>query len=142
MKVLNIEEHVKTDGKPYWQVTIPKRDGTASKSPLIEWEKPTYKVGDELPFEVVLIKPDKGEWYYKRKEGSTQVSTPKPRYQKTDEDRDAIMLQVAFKGAIEADGYWYVPDGKSHTDRVIQNTSELFAGLLMMKPEKKEEHGS
>ena len=44
-------------------------------------------------------------------------------------DDNAIMLQVAFKGAVECEGYWYVPDGKAHTDRVTQNTEGLLIGL-------------
>ena len=42
---------------------------------------------------------------------------------------ETIMLQVAFKGAVECEGYWYVPDGQAQTARVIQNTEELFVGL-------------
>jgi len=83
MKVLNIEELKKTDGSSYWEVTIPKKDGTASKSPLVEWTKPTYNIGDELPFEIELIKPDKARWYYKRKDTPAQVIKGETRQQKS-----------------------------------------------------------
>ena len=44
-------------------------------------------------------------------------------------NEEAIMLQVAFKGAVECERYWYIPDGKQHNARIIQNTEELFVGL-------------
>ena len=141
MKVLNIEELKKTDGSSYWEVTIPKKDGTPSGSPLLEWEKPTYNIGEELPFDVVLVKPSNARWYYKRKDTPSQGDRPtedKPKYTprtypKNDDD---IMLQVAFKGAIELETHHNPPEGKINTARVIQATSELFASLILMRPKK------
>ena len=97
MRVLNIEESKKTDGSSYWQVTIPKKDGTPSKSPLLEWTKPTYNTGDELPFEVELIKPPPPQkWYYKRIEGT--VSTPKAEEPKTPMQYQEMMIGLLFNG--------------------------------------------
>jgi len=136
MKVLNIEELKKTDGSSYWQVTIPKKDGTPSGSPLVEWTKPTYLKGDELPFEVELMKPVKERWYYKRREAAispsgekAQSSETRPRYSKND---DAILQAVAFKGAIELEKHHYVPEGKVDTDRVLRATKAFFDGLKKM----------
>ena len=141
MKVLNIEELKKTDGSSYWEVTIPKRDGTPSGSPLVEWTKPTYSIGDELPFEVELMKPAKERWYYKRKDSqvskpATETKTWQPPYQKSPKNDDAILQAVAFKGAIELEKHHYVPEGKVDTDRVLRSTRALFDGLKKMLTEE------
>lgn len=138
MKVLNIEELKKADGSSYWEVTIPKKDGTPSGSPLVEWTKPTYSIGDELPFEVELMKPAKERWYYKRRE-ATQERKPmegtKPTWKPTKND-DAILQAVAFKGAIELEKHHYVPEGKTDEDRVLRLTRALFDGLKKMLAEE------
>ena len=137
MKILNIEELKKTDGSSYWEVTIPKKDGTPSGSPLIEWTKPTYNTGDELPFEVELMKPAKERWYYKRRGGATSQGGPtresKPSSTSSSEKKDDAILQaVAFKGAIELEKHHYIPEGKVDTDRVLRITRALFDGLKTM----------
>jgi len=131
MKVLKIEETPTTTGS-IWLVTLAKNDGTAAKPMLREKTKPTYEVGHDIyASKLVLRQPQGQDWYYEWKEGATSAADSKPRYQAKSYSKDdnAIMVQVAFKGAIECEGYWYVPDGKSHTDRVIQNTDDLVAGL-------------
>ena len=123
--VSNIEQIVATDGNPLWVISF--RD---KKLTLTERQQPTFKVGGPLPFRVKVVKPpegEKGNWYYKRLEATTP--TPKDTGSKYAKNDDAIMLQVAFKGAIEAEGYWYIPDGKAHTNRILENTLELFNGL-------------
>lgn len=46
-------------------------------------------------------------------------------------DRDKqILVGVAFKGATECEGYWYVPDGTPHNARVLQSTAWFYDGLL------------
>ena len=109
MKVVNIEELKKTDGSSYWQVTLPKKDGTPSKSPLVEWEKPTYNIGDELPYQVILMKPETERWYYKRREEATTQpktgdaikDTGRKFYGKTPEEQASIERQVDKKIAAE-----------------------------------------
>jgi hypothetical protein len=137
MKVLNIEKTPKADGGFLWIVTLAKKDGSESKPRLHEHTEPNYDIGYEIyASHLELIKPDEGSWYYKRKDGGTQMSRGPAQASRGfkagkaySKDDNAIMVQVAFKGAIEAEGYWYVPDGKAHTDRVIQNTDDLVAGL-------------
>ena len=131
-KVSNIEElHATTDGKPYWVISFEGVKPTGT-----EWTKPSYAIGTELNVE--MVKPEKGKWYYKIVKDSTQAisaasanaaSQSNKASSHTPSYDSAIMLQVAFKGAVEAEGYWYVPDGKQHTDRVIENTDNLVAGL-------------
>jgi len=73
-------------------------------------------------------------------EGSKPVvapqATPKPQYSGRTEKDDDILLAVAFKGATECEGYWYVPDGKAHNDRVLKNTAEILTGLMLLRPKR------
>jgi len=134
-RVENIEETTKPDGSACWMVSFAGKKCTFADS-----DTPTYKIGDELPFALELVKPAQGNWYYKRKE-TAQASTDKPKtgyayraptggYQRND---DAIMLQVAFKGAVECDEFWYVPDGTEHARRVLETTLKLYKGLKEMR---------
>ena len=107
MRVLNIEEYAAVEGAR-WAVTLAKKDGAPSKVPLVETEQPNYNIGDSLPFEVTLIKPDKGNWYYKRKGTPSQVSSPKEATRKpyrSPEESNAIERQVDKKVAAELYGY-------------------------------------
>jgi len=61
MKVSNIEEYVGADG-PCWTVSFEEK-----KLTLTEKERPSYSIGDELPFDLEVVKPEKGKWYYIRK---------------------------------------------------------------------------
>ena len=71
MKVSNIEElQSTTDGKPYWLISF-----EGKKMGFTDWDKPTYGVGDELPFELELVKPEGKKWYWKKK-GVAATSTP------------------------------------------------------------------
>ena len=73
MKVSNIEElQSTTDGKPYWLISF-----EGKKMGFTDWDKPTYGEGDELPFELELVKPEdkKKKWYWKKK-GVAAKSTP------------------------------------------------------------------
>ena len=82
MKVSNIEQTQGADGEPRWVYSF-----EGKKLTLTEWsESPCCKIGDEYPYEVEIIKPAQGRWYYKRKQGAaktpqaakeTQVATPK-----------------------------------------------------------------
>lgn len=103
MKVLNIEKTPTTDGF-LWLVQLAKKDGTPSKVPLRETTEPTYKVGDEIySSNVELIKPEQGDWYYKRKEGATQPSRGRPEksYGKSPEEQESIKRQSARRDAVE-----------------------------------------
>jgi len=62
-------------------------------------------------------------------------ATSKPQSGRTEKDDD-ILLAVAFKGATECEGYWYVPDGKAHNDRVLKNTTEILTGLMLLRPKR------
>lgn len=136
MKVLNIEELYKADGKPYWAVTVPKKDGTAAQSPLLEWIRPTYNIGDELPFDVELMKPSGSQWYYKRRDtptqGSSQVSrgippkTGKPSYGKSHEEQESIMRQSARRDAVEI--YKHCVEAGVPFDR---NQFEEYFGIML-----------
>ncbi len=132
-KVSNIEQTVGTDGS-LWVISLQDKKVT-----LTVREEPTYKEGDILPFEIELVKPEKGRWYYKRRGTSTQASgstegtkfTAKPSWKPTKND-DAILQAVAFKGAIELEKHHYVPEGKTDTDRVLRSTRALYDGLKKM----------
>ena len=50
---------------------------------------------------------------------------------------DEILLAVAFKGAVELECH-LVPGAEPNTARVIQTTSELLAGLMLMRPKRVE----
>jgi hypothetical protein len=121
------------DGQPYWVIHFQDK-----KLTLTEWDvKPNYAEGDELPFEVTVVKPEQGKWYYKKAATKVGGKPNIPLTKAAFKDDDVIMLQTAFKGAVECEKVWYVPDGKAHCDRVLQNMAELFAGMLLSKPKKK-----
>lgn len=61
MKVSNIEQAVGVDG-PIWVISFEEK-----KLTLTEKEKPSYSIGDEIPFDLEVVKPEKGKWYYVRK---------------------------------------------------------------------------
>ena len=50
---------------------------------------------------------------------------------------DDILMAVAFKGAVELETH-LVPGAEPNTARVMQTTSELLAGLLLMRPRREE----
>ena len=66
---------------------------------------------------------------------------PKPDTGKATDGRtwkdDEILLAVAFKGAVELECH-LVPGAEPNTARVIQTTSELLAGLMLMRPKRVE----
>lgn len=132
LRVSNIEQMRGTDGD-IWVVSFEDK-----KLKLTEKEEPSYDVGDILPFQVKVHKPpegQQGDWYYYRASSSAPPKqSPKETKTFTYKNDDDIMLQVAFKGAIECEKVWYVPDGKAHTDRVLENTALLNAGLHLLKP--------
>lgn len=140
MKVLNIDKTPKAEGGFVWSVTLAKKDGTPSKVPLTESTQPTYKVGDEIySSNLELIKPDEGDWYYKRKEGSTQVSRGRPEksYKADPEKLDDIMIMSAWKIADEQIRHHIVPAGKVDTGLLGQIANEIFASMVMMRPKRK-----
>ena len=142
MKVKNIEESLKADGSSYWVVTLAKKDGTPSKVPFPEWTtKPTYNIGDELPFEVDLVKPPYPEkWYFERRgtgDGASSTETPKSGGTKTwgkpawkpNKNEDEIRLAVAVKGAIKLEMHHYVPEGKTDEARILRSALKLYEGM-------------
>ena len=54
---------------------------------------------------------------------------PKPSYSNKD---DEILMAVAFKGAIELETH-LVPGAEPNTARVLQTTTELYVGLLLLR---------
>lgn len=137
-RVSNIEKTIGGDGFDLWVVSF-----EGKKLTLTEKQQPTYKVGDILPFNLKVIKPpagQKGDWYYVRADGDSKgqysPQARKPQSTKSTKNDDDIMLQVAFKGAVELEQHHNPPEGKINTARVIQATSELFAGLILMRPKK------
>lgn len=88
---------------------------------------------------LLLIRMEKeGQfWNIKSAEITTnatpQASKPSGSYNKDDD----ILMAVAFKGAIELETH-LVPGAEPNTARVLQTTSELLAGLLMMRPRREE----
>ena len=63
MKVFNIAEQENPEtGKPYWIVSF-----EGKKMTFTDWDTPTYAVGDELPYELELMKPEGKKWYWKKR---------------------------------------------------------------------------
>lgn len=80
-------------------------------------------------------------WNIKEAQVSDKIATVGQKEEKTwkpAKNDDDILLSVAFKGAIELERHHYVPEGKINTGRVIQTTSEIFAGLVLMRPKRGE----
>lgn len=48
---------------------------------------------------------------------------------------DGILMAVAFKGAIELETH-LVPGAEPNTARVLQTTTELLAGLILLRPKR------
>lgn len=154
MKVLSIEELKKTDGSSYWQVTIPKKDGTPSGSPLVEWAKPTYSIGDELPFEVELMKPAKERWYYKRRDDivkTPQANVPQPaRSPKVASQGNDDWLVVQWMTsqrkyrelATQLECHHIVPGGEAELNksskRIDNIVAEWIKADVLMLPKKEE----
>jgi len=121
-KVSNIEETPGADGSPRWVISLQDKKVT-----LAVREEPTYKIGDMLPFEIELIKPEKGRWYYKRRGITTQASrsaeAPKSEsrksYGKSPEEQESIERQVDKKMAAEI--YCHVTEAGAEFDK-----SKLF----------------
>ena len=135
MKVRNIEETPGADGQPRWVVSFFKQDGSPAKPTMTEKEKPTEAVGDDIP--VVMVKPDDGPWYYKRKQGAPtkQASKSAEKSYKADpEKRDDNLLQSALKAAVELYCHENPPSGKIDTAPVTAATAEIFASLIIMRP--------
>ncbi len=127
MKVTAINQrNRKSDNKEYWEVRLEGDD-----KPLLMFTKPEFQEGIDLSPESLQLSKNR-QYYYLNVKGGM-----KPQKFSPVKDEDLIMLQVAFKGAVELENCWYVPDGKEHIDRVIENTSLLFANLLLLKPKKK-----
>ena len=130
MKVKEISQVIFGDTLKY-KISFEGQD-----KPMYASAQPAFGEGHEIPDDSVQLSQSGKSYIMKRtstQAGSPQAKAP-PKFVKTSDD--IIMLQVAFKGAVELEGYWFVPDGKAHADRVLQNTAELFAGLLLIKPNK------
>ena len=132
MKVSNIEQTQGTDGEPRWTYSFEGKKITLTE----RGESPCCKIGDEYPYEVEIIKQQQGRWYYKRKQTTQQSKPTTTRREWKPKNDDDIMLQVAFKGAVELELHHIVPEGKVDTQRVLQITGDLFRGLLLMRPKK------
>ncbi len=138
MKVTQITPlNRKKDNMPYWKVQLEGKE-----LPLLDFEQPTYSEGDDMPEDGIKLHQS-GNYYMPNKGQSSQGASkpaPKPwaKSNWTPKNDDDIMLQVAFKGAIELETHHIVPEGKIDTGRILQATNEMFAGLLMMRPQKEE----
>lgn len=124
MKVIEISEvHFKQGGSG-WKVGFEETD-------KVLWlkQKPAYEKGDDIPDSDLEVNA-KGNYQLKnRPSGGRRDFKPS----KNDDD---IMLQVAFKGVIELEKHHFLPEGKITTGRILQATSELYAGLLVMRPKR------
>lgn len=139
MKVLNIEEYAKPDGSPCWGVTVAKQDGTASKIPVVETEKPTYKIGDDIPYSnyVKMENLDHKGFYYQRKEGATQPHAttsglPKTRQWKLSgrsaEEIESIERQSDKKAMVEL--YCHCTDASVPFDKKLATDIYKFVHQL------------
>jgi len=138
VKVTNIEEMPGADGAPRWvfsfeekKLTLTERGGT-----------PSCNIGDEYPYDVEVVKPEKGKWYYKRRDTAQETKPTekaKPTWKPSKNDDD-ILLSVAFKGAIELETHHIIPEGNldKAINRVLQATREIHAGLLLLRPKKED----
>ena len=127
MKVTGITTHNrKSDNKESWSVNL-----EGSEISLLMFTKPDFAEGTEVN-EASLQIAKNGKYYTLVSGKPTEAKAP---YRKNDDD---ILLSVAFKGAIELERHHYVPEGTINTARVIQTTSEIFAGLVLMRPKRQE----
>jgi len=123
MKVSNIAEvHFKQGGSG-WKVEL---EGTDK----VLWlkQKPDFEKGHDIPDSDLEVNA-KGNYQLK----GSRPGSPKRDFKPSKNDDD-IMLQVAFKGAIELEKHHFVPEGKITTGRIMQATSEIYAALLLMRP--------
>ena len=116
----------KSDGKAYWKCTL-----EGSEYHLLVWNPPQFSEGADISEDQLEVKGKQGSEYYGLKSSGSPGPKPAGRFAKNDDD---IMLQVAFKGAIELERHHIIPEGKINTARVAQATSELFASLVLMRP--------
>jgi len=130
MKVLEITPLKNKAGDDVWKVTL---EGT--EKPLWLGYAPKFTKGDDVPEDSIQLSKNQNSYIMKR---ATGQGGTKPAWKPAKNDDD-ILLSVAFKGAVECEGDWYVPDGKAHNDRVLKNTSELFDGLILLRPSHSKE---
>jgi hypothetical protein len=120
------------DKKKQWLMAVlVEDDGTERKQAVFEPElqkivQEAYKDKGKLS-----IKIEKEGNFWNLKEATLLPSTiPTSQNKPTPVDReDNILLSVAFKGATECEGYWFVPDGKPHHGRVIEYALYFFNAL-------------
>ena len=123
MIVENIEKITTKDGTKLWKVSLEGDD-----KPLWLRSEPDFSKGHEIPDGSLQISQKGNSWNMKMAGATERKWQPK--------NDDDILLSVAFKGAIELERHHYVPAGKIDTGRIIQVTSELFAGLVLIRPQK------
>ena len=118
----------KKDNKAYWEVAL-----EGSDKPLLMFSQPEFAEGTDIDDSMLQIA--KAGTYYNLK--TTKEPKPQARgYVKNDDD---IMLQVALKAVVELECHHTVPEGKVNIKRTAQDTNELFASLLMMRPKKEKD---
>jgi len=131
MKVSAIDKKVSKNGKDYWLISF-----EGAKMNAFEWESPSYKIGDDVQ---TTVDKSGEKWKYVVQKGAAETK-PEPKSEAKvtkpefgDRD-DAIMLQVAFKGAVELSiPILQVKPSKVDTQAVIDVTRELYAGLLLLR---------
>lgn len=130
MKVTAITPLKNKQGQDVWMV---KLEGT--EKPLWLGYAPSFEIDDDVPEGDIQLSKNGQSYILKRK---TEQATKSQSTWKPVKNDDDILLSVAFKGAIELERHHIVPEGKINTVRVIQTTSEIFAGLVLMRPKRSE----
>jgi len=128
MKIAEISKLKFSDGKEKWRVNL-ENDKKALWLDTTKFPTPPFKVGDDIPGESLQLSQS-GKGYVLRLNPNP---SPKSQPLRQENRSDEIFLSVAFKGACECEGYWYVPDGKAHPLRVLDNTVRLFRGLQQIR---------
>jgi len=131
MKVKLITPLQDKEGKDVWRIDFEESDKAM-------WAgfSPSFSVGHIIDDDKLQPSKSGKSWIFKRKQQTE--TTPQPLVSPTGEKTrgDEILVSVAFKGAVECDGYWYVPDGKSHEDRVLLSAKEMYIGLKSILGDK------
>jgi len=129
MKVRQITPLKDKEGKDLWRI-----DFEGDDKAMWTGFSPTFSVGHTIEDDKIQLSKSGKSWIYKKKDSGATPTDPKREWKpKNDDD---ILLSVAFKGATECEGYWYVPEGKEQTKRLLENTAVLFAGLILLRPKK------
>lgn len=132
MKVTAITPRKNKQGQDVWMVNL-----EGDERPLWSGSEPNFQVGFDVSEDSIQLSKNGNSYIFKRR--TEQLATPKPTW-KPSKDNDDIMLQVALKEAGLLERHHIVPEGKldDSVKRVLKATTELFAGLLLLRPKREE----